>query len=146
MDIFLEKIVSKILSVIIIVFLIFVVLLFSSVSFVSKLILSFLLIIIFITSLYLLKGSLYFFNKNFLVVFFAILVFLFYLFLNTYFISKIPFGSKTELLNFCFYTVTFFVFYTVLELKSLYNEIIIGFLIVQTFLFLSYNFNGKLKL
>jgi hypothetical protein len=143
MAVFLEKIVSKILSVLIIVFLIFIVLLFSSVSFVSKLILSFLLIIIFITSLYLLKGSLYFFNKNFLVVFFAILVFLFYLFLNTYFISKIPFESKTELLNFCFYTVTFFVFYTVLELKSLYNELIISFLIVQTFLFLSYIFGGE---
>ena len=142
MEIFLEKIVSKFLSIVIIIFLTFSTLLFSSVSFFSKLVLSFLLVIIFLTNLYFLKK---FFIKNNLIVVFSLLFFLFYLFLNTYLVSKIRFESKTELLNFCFYIATFFVFYEVFIQRSLEEELVISFLIVQLFLFLVYIF-GKERL
>ena len=145
MDILSENIISKFESVVVTIFLIFVVLLFSSVSSLSKIILSFLLIIIFITRIYLTKNFLLNLQikKHSLIIFITILLFLFYLFFNTYFVSKIHFESKTELLNFCFYTLTFLVFYLISIQKSLMKEIFTSFLFVETILFLAYIFSGE---
>jgi len=145
MDILSEKIILKFESVIITIFLVLSVLMFSSISPLSKLILSFLLVIIFITRIYLSKS--FFLNlqvkKHLLIIFITILLFLFFLFFNTYFVSRIYFESKTELLNFCFYITTFFVFYLILIQKNILRELVISFLFVETFIFLAYIYGGE---
>jgi hypothetical protein len=146
MDVISEKIISKFESVVITIFLSLIVLLFSSVSFSAKLILSFLLLIIFFIRLYLSKSFLFSIQstKHISVIVVIALVFLSYLFFNTYYVSKIPFESKTEFLNFCFYIATFFVFCLIsVQNKSLEKELIINFLLVQMFLLLLYIFWGE---
>lgn len=94
---------SNLKNLFIILFFIASVFLFSSVSAISKLILFVVLIFIFFINIYIKKFNYTSFNPTFL-------IFLVYLFINTFLFSKIPSESKFELLNFLLYGAVFYIF------------------------------------
>ena len=127
---------ERVISFLKISFLIFSVIFFSAVPNISKFFLLFLLSFIFIFLIIWQKGKHFLISKG---LFFFILTFFGYLLFNTYFVSKIIFDSKSELINYELYILTFLTFLLAGN-ENIEKELSISFLIVQTillFLFLN---------
>lgn len=119
--------------------------LFSGVSAMSKSFLFVILFFLFFNNLYIMKV----FKKNISLqnndrLFFIFLSFLTYLLINTFFLSKVPFESKFEFLNFILYFISFYIFSVIdrYELEKILQ--IVFFLILSSFFSFYFIFGEKI--
>ncbi len=129
----------KIKSFLITLFFVLSVLLFSSVSVLSKLILLSILFIIFLASFFLNIINLESLLKKEIYIFFLLII---YLAFNTFLVSKVRFESKVELVNYMFYFFSFLIFFFLAssDKNKLTKDIMWGILFVEVFIFIFYIF------
>ncbi len=123
--------------VLLVVFFVFLPILFCAVPMFSKLVLLFIIFAVFIINTYKIqvkKMRISFLTNKVFVLF---IVFFIYLVFNTFFVSKIIYDSKVELINFVIYTIVFFVILLV-DNEKLTKSLLYSFFVVIIYFLVSY--------